>query len=293
MPEVSIVIPVYNSWKLARKNVEALLHFDRDAIDEIILVDDCSPIANAETFDPLVCIIRNDRNLGYAGTVNNGLRKAKNNCIVLLDSDAYILHPITEKILRHFEDDALVGCIGFKSVAENGKVTGSILYAPTLLGYILGQQLESKFISTGLLPKSKILPLSCCVAFRKQCLEEMDYFDEKNFPVLEADNDLGLRIHQSQWKIIYDDNIVVCHEGGKSYKINSKRVRMYHESKWVLLRKHGQIKYVSGVRGLLNLRVSMEILLLRGLRFLHKKNPVYEEKLAGRKALKEDIKSYT
>jgi GT2 family glycosyltransferase len=293
MYEFSVVIPVYGQWHLAKKNIDSLLLYEKESIKEIIVVDDCSPKASPYVFeDTKITIIRNKRNLGYAGTVNAGLRHASSKYILLLDSDACLLRPITKDLSKMFTADQRLGCIGLTSVGDGGQVTGSSQPAPTLAGYIFGQALEAQLPAFLMRRTKKVLPFSCCVAFDSKCLQEMNYFDEVAFPQVESDVDLGLRIYQSSWKTRLAEDTLVFHQGGNSYKINSKRVRLYHEAKWKLLRRHQIIRFPELMKFALSARIRIEIALMATLLLIRSEETILNEKLLGRRELLKDIKRY-
>jgi GT2 family glycosyltransferase len=293
MIKVSVVMPVYGQWDLAKRNVDSLLKYDEINLHEIIIVDDCSPESNPNNIKhPLIKIIRNKTNLGYTGTVNNGLKLATSDIVILLDSDAFLIAPIVRDLNDMLNADPTIGCLGFTSIGERGQITGSFQYEPTLAGYIIGQAAEERLKNLLRTQKSRIIPFSCCLGFRKACLQDINYFDEKTFPQVEADVDLALRIHQSKWKIEVTDHILVSHQGGNSYKINSKRVRLYHRGKWNLLRKHDLIKSPNLIRSLLTARIYFEIFILKYLRLLRNDDSQVNDKLSGRIHLLKDVKSY-
>ncbi|MDQ6755970.1 MAG: glycosyltransferase [Bacteroidota bacterium] len=290
MGKVAVVIPVYGQWHLVKKNVDALIYFDNEFINEIIIVDDCSPVVNPFHFNDVVTIIRNSSNLGYTATVNNGLRRAKSDVIILLDSDAYPIRAFINDVVSIYEKNSTVGCIGFGTVDDLGNNTGNFQYEPSVLGYVLGQKLQALF---NLRLNNNIIPYSCAVSFRKVCLIEMEYFDENTFPVLDADIDLSMNIHRSQWKLIFDHKIIVSHKGGNSYKVNYKRVNLYHHSRWNLLRKHNQLQAPFFIKFLLNARVILEIFIFYSLKVLKYKKSNYSEKILGRRILLSEIKNYS
>ncbi len=101
MERVSVVIPVYGQWHLLKRNVDALLTYDQHRIAEIIVVDDCSPDSNPYQFNnEIVRVIRNMKNQGHTGTVNNGLREAKCRILCYSDSDAYPLGPFVDTLVK-------------------------------------------------------------------------------------------------------------------------------------------------------------------------------------------------
>jgi glycosyltransferase involved in cell wall biosynthesis len=291
MEKVSIVIPVYGQWHLAKRNIDALLRHDCQYIAEIIVVDDCSPEKNPYQFDEeLVRVISNNENKGYTSTVNNGLKKAASDIIVLLDSDAYPISPFIQKMLGMYAADLSLGCVGFGTVDDNGKETGSYIYEPALLGLIVGQQLEMRL---GLRKNKNILPFSCSVSFRKSCLEELGYFNEQIFPVLDADLDISMLIHRSKWKLIYTKEIILSHQGGNSYKVNSKRVILFHESRWKLLKKYDLVPFPALAKLFIKTRIGFEVAAFKLLSaFSKSSSDKYTEKIKGRKTLLERIDDY-
>lgn len=292
MERVSVVIPVYGQWHLLKRNVEALLTYDQHRIAEIIVVDDCSPDPNPYQFNnETVRVIRNMKNQGYTGTVNNGLREAKCRIIVLLDSDAYPLGPFVDTLVNMYNTDSTIGCIGFGTIDDSGRDTGNYQYEPSAGELIVGQQLAAKLGFLRFWRNKNKLPYSCAVSFTRQCIEGLNYLDG-NFPVLDADNDISMRIHRSKWKLVFTKDIMICHSGGNSYKINYKRVLLFHESRWKLLKKHNLLLLPGLTKLLLRTRINMECLVFQILILLQPGNERHMEKMHGRRLLMNEIKGY-
>jgi glycosyltransferase involved in cell wall biosynthesis len=293
MEKVSVVIPVYGQWHLLKRNIDGLLKYDGDRISEIIVVDDCSVDPNPYRFDDaIVRITRNEKNLGYTGTVNNGLRRASARIIVLLDSDAYPLGPFVEKLVGMYDADTSIGCIGFGTVDDTGRDTGNYQYEPSAGELIVGQQLAAKLGFLRFWRNKNKLPYSCAVSFTQECIAGLDYLDGNVFPVLDADNDISMRIHRSKWKLVFTKEIMICHSGGNSYKINYKRVLLFHESRWKLLKKYRLIMFPGLTKLLIKTRISMECLVFKILLFVEPGNGRHEEKMRGRQMLMNAVKEY-
>ena len=285
--KVSLVIPNYNTWYLVERNINSALHFDDNLINEIIVVDDCSPTENYINFSNKVKIIRNEQNLLYTKTVNIGLKHASGDIIMLLDSDAYFVMPLIEKIIQLFSNNKSLGCIGFKTVDESGNDTGNVLPEPSILSFIAGQQLHKLLRNYNIFQSKKLLPFSCAVVFRKNCLQEMNYLDEQ-FPYLEADHDISMRIHRSShWQLQYVPELMVYHKGGSSIAKNYKRVLQFYESRWLLMKKHNKLGSAFIAKWLTYIRFSIETLVLQ-FQSLYKN---VDDKIEGRKKLKQLIKN--
>ncbi len=237
---VSIVIPNYNTWDLVKRNIDACLKHDSDWIHEIIVVDDFSPTENYIEFDSRVRIIRNPSNYRYTKTVNIGLAASKGDIIILLDSDAYPTHPFIEKVVSIYSSEPKLGCIGFKTINDRGEDTGNFMTEPSILSLISGQKLHGLLRKFNPFASKNILPFSCAVCFRKLCLSEVGLLDE-TFTVLDADHDLSMRIHRSNWKLCYESTIAIFHVGGGSIPKDGKRVMMFYQSRMHLLKKYNKL----------------------------------------------------
>ncbi|PZX62259.1 glycosyltransferase family 2 protein [Hydrotalea sandarakina] len=259
---VSVVIPNYNTWELVQRNIEALLRYDEQRIAEIIVVDDASPLTNPYDFPEKVMVLRNPTNQHYTKTVNRGLKAAKGDIVVLLDSDAYPVQAFVKRLVDEYQAEPLLGCVGFKTVDAMGRDSGNFMTEPSIWSLVAGQQLHKYLAPYNVFRSKRLLPFSCAVSFRKSCLEAMNYFDE-NFRVLDADNDISMRIHRSNWKLRYNPAYVICHTGGNSIPRNGKRVQLFYESRWKLLEKHGKIKAKPLVAFLIMVRLWLEAKLIQ------------------------------
>lgn len=95
MPKVSVVVPVYNAEKYIGLCLNSLIHQKLKDI-EIICVDDCSADTSLNVLeeyskkDKRIKVIKFDKNKGVSAARNIGIKKAKSDYIVFVDSDDYI-----------------------------------------------------------------------------------------------------------------------------------------------------------------------------------------------------------
>jgi len=89
MEKVSIIIPVFNQLKMTIECLQDLLK-TYGARTEIIVVDDGSkePVSKIlSKLFPQIKVLANETNLGFAKTVNHGIREATSGFICLLNND--------------------------------------------------------------------------------------------------------------------------------------------------------------------------------------------------------------
>lgn len=89
-PLVSVIIPAYNASATIKRALDSVAIQDYPQI-EIVVIDDCSKDATAELVgaygDPRIRLLRNARNLGECGAMNEGIAAAKGEYIAFLDAD--------------------------------------------------------------------------------------------------------------------------------------------------------------------------------------------------------------
>jgi glycosyltransferase involved in cell wall biosynthesis len=90
MYKVSVVLPVYNVAAYIKDTIESLLQQTFQDF-ELLVLDDCSTdntVTEIEKFtDPRLRLIRNERNLGRAGTDNAALQYVRGEYIAKMDGD--------------------------------------------------------------------------------------------------------------------------------------------------------------------------------------------------------------
>lgn len=227
--KISIIIPNYNGEELLKRNLPKVMEAVGDA--EIIVVDDASTDASASVISRLrqdfggqanLKFFENERNLGFSSTVNKGVREAKGEIIVLLNTDVIPERGFLTPLLVHFNDDEVfaVGCMD-KSI-EDGKVI--------LRGRGVGRWKRGFLIhSRGEIGKTNTLWVNGgSGAFRKSTWEKLGGFDELYNPFYWEDIDLSYRAIKSGYKILFEPKSIVVHEHEKGAivkKFTSSEIR--------------------------------------------------------------------
>jgi len=211
----SVVIPNWNGRDLLEKylpSVQEALAGNPD--NEIIVVDNGSSDGSAafvrERF-PQVRLLALDRNLGFGGGSNTGVRAAKNDIVVLLNSDMRVEPDFLQPLLDGFRDERVfaVACqIFFSDPARRREETGL-----TEAWWRDGALRVSHRIDPGV---TDLYPCfyggggSC--AFDRRKFLELGGFDPLLKPFYLEDTDLGFLAWKRGWQVLYQPRSVVHHE---------------------------------------------------------------------------------
>src|SRR4051794_26006845 len=102
-PEVSVIIINYNTFKLTADCVRSVIKETKEAIYEIILVDNASPDDSADELVrlfPQIFLVRSRINLGFAKGNNLGIAHARGEFILLLNSDTILVNDAISVALK-------------------------------------------------------------------------------------------------------------------------------------------------------------------------------------------------
>lgn len=215
---ISIVIPNYNGESLLKDNLEKVvgeLNTYKLGKAEIIVVDDASSDGSviylndfARTHDNFKVVV-NKNNLGFAPTVNLGVKAASGEIIILLNTDVYPEFGLLQPLLEHFSDEKVfaVGCLD-RSVEDNGII---------LRGRGLGEWKRGFLVHRrGEVDKENTLWVSGgSGAFRKTIWDRLGGLNELYTPFYWEDIDLSYRALKSGYKVLFESKSIVVHEHEK------------------------------------------------------------------------------
>ncbi len=172
----------------------------------------------------LVC---NERNLGYCGGANQGIRQTRGKYIVLLNPDVILDAMFLEQLFNIAEQHEHCGILTGKLLRFDRQTldsTGQFLrknFSPFERGY--GEPDRGQYDQAGFVFSS----CGAVVWYRRAMLDDIqldgEYFDESYFAFYE-DLDIGWRAQLSGWKAYYAPTAVAYHYrgGGLSEQKRSK-----------------------------------------------------------------------
>jgi GT2 family glycosyltransferase len=207
----SIVIPSWNGEKLLKKNLPAVL---KTGADEVIVVDDGSTDGSRKYIKKLtnyelrisglkrlrIRAVFNKKNLGFAASVNRGVKVAKGDIVVLLNNDVVPEEDFLKPLEKDFQDPKVFAVsLGEPqwSWAKGKWVKGFIEHEP-------GEKTKVPHISFWASGGSG--------AFRKGIWGKLGGMDNLYHPFYWEDVDLSYRAWKRGYKVVWDPKAVVYHK---------------------------------------------------------------------------------
>lgn len=211
----SVVIPNWNGRDLLEKYLPSVVAaMSRHPGNEVIVVDNASTDGSAEFIKnhyPGVRVLELPTNLGFGGGSNAGFRAAKNDIVVLLNSDMRVEPDFLQPLLDGFTDELVfaVSCqIFFSDPAKLREETG------LTQAWWQGGRLRVRHRADDTLTQ----PYPCFYggggssAFDRRKFLQLGGFDALLHPFYLEDTDLGYLAWKRGWKVLYQPKSVVFHE---------------------------------------------------------------------------------
>lgn len=224
-PLVSIVILNWNGNEDTVKCVESINKLTYKHI-EVIVIDNGSnkPITENDITSTFVLkVVRNKKNLGFAGGEISALPYCNGKYIFLLNNDALIEKHAIANAVKVLEKDDTVAAVGGKSylLFDDGN---------TSLGFYSYQYIDPITADVKTYSKDEgiqdvVTVSGSSVMIRRSVIDQYDYFDKRFFAYYE-ETDLFARYQRAGFRVVYDPSIVIFHKDGASTK--DKRFMYYY-----------------------------------------------------------------
>jgi len=211
----SVVIPNWNGRDLLEKYIPSVIEaMAGNPENEILVVDNGSTDGSADFLRaafPQVKVLALATNLGFGGGSNAGFRAAKNQIVVLLNSDMRVAPDFLAPLLAGFTDPGVfaVSCqIFFSDPAKPREETGLTQGWWQDGGLRVRHRIDAAV--DDLFPCFYGGGGSC--AFDRAKFLELGGFDRIFEPFYLEDTDLGYMAWKRGWKVLYQPRSVVYHE---------------------------------------------------------------------------------
>jgi GT2 family glycosyltransferase len=240
-PLASIIIPTWNGIEYIEDCLDSLLAQDYPEF-EVIIVDNASsdgtPEWVAEHF-PTVMLIRNERNLGFAGGVNVGLRAARGDVLILFNQDAAAKSGWLRAMVTGLMASPDIGVAGCKIYRWNERTVSHAGIVFIDHGMNVAHRGEGE-PDHGQYSKSIDVDAvtGAAMAIKRDVLNTIGLLDEDYFFYFE-DIDLCMRAHKAGYRVVYLPDAVAQHRVAASLVSGSlQQCRYNHLSRLLFFLKY-------------------------------------------------------
>jgi len=237
-PIVSVIIPIYGQIDYTLRCLASIAENLPQVAFEVIVVDDCSPDNSFKVLRHVngINLIQNKKNQGFIRSCNAGAKKAKGQYLHFLNNDTQVTPRWLDELLLTFDQFPGTGFVGSKLIYPDGRLqeAGGIIWQdgsawnfgrfqdPQLPVYNYAREVDYCSGASIMVPKG--------------LFDELGGFDEHYLPAYCEDSDLGLKIRDKGYRVIYQPLSTVIHYEGitsgtdtsggiKAYQIdNSKKL---------------------------------------------------------------------
>lgn len=265
---LSVIILNYNTAGLLNSCLSAVLAskgFEKGQL-EVIAVDNNSADNSAEMVMknyPAVKLVRNERNLGFSAGNNVGIKAARGEFLLLLNTDTLVEPDALVTVLNAMENDRSIGAATCLLQMADGKIDpASHRGFPTLwnsLSYFLGLEKlfpQSRFFGgyhQGWKNLKVAHEVDCISAafmmVSAKVIDKVGLLDERFFMYGE-DIDWCLRIKKAGFKIFFYPGVKTLHlkrqsgrEQTRDKDLRRHTQNMFLDSMWQFYEKHYLDKY--------------------------------------------------
>ena len=248
--KLSVIIVSYNSAHFLRGCLQSLLDNLRNISSEIFVVDNNSKdnsLALVRTSFPSVCLIANNKNIGFGAACNQALREAQGEYILMMNPDVHV-HPATlSMMISYLQNHKKIGILAPQLRFRDGTLQYSCRRYPVFLAHFIKIiYSKSKIVSYYLMVDRdhNIIQeidwsLGAFLLVRKRVFEQIGIFDERFFLYFE-DVDLCRRAKQAGWRVVYYPKAVATHlYQQSSHRLFSKPFFHHLMSMYKYYRKYG------------------------------------------------------
>ncbi|MFO0703153.1 MAG: glycosyltransferase family 2 protein [Patescibacteria group bacterium] len=266
MLQTSIIIPVYKKLDLFRDSLLNNLKYFGDSGILIINDDPNSRLPSDLKIDiPIpanIRFIQNEKNLGFAKSVNKAVSYTSSDLIMLLNTDVFLQDDKWIKALEVFEKNPKLFAISFAQDDGTGHVSGrNQIYFRNGLFHHSGLEIDSNHETYNMnlkstknnianrvdLQTSNFKLQTTCWAeggssiFRKSLWDKLGGFDEAYSPFYWEDVDLSFSAKKNGYEVYFAKDIRVLHKHEStigSYYDKEKINKIAYEHQIYFTRKH-------------------------------------------------------
>lgn len=214
MTRISVVVLNFNGKRYLDSCLSALASQTYEDF-EVIVVDNGSTDGSTEHLDahfPWVTVVKNVKNLGFAGGTNAGIRHAEGKYILTLNNDTRVDRRFLECLIEPMLSSRDVGMCASKMLFPDGRINSAGMCL-SRSGAAWDRGMFEPDLGQYDSQEEVFGPCAGAALYREEMLDEIGLFDEDFFLYME-DVDLAFRGRLAGWRCIYVPQAGVYHHHG-------------------------------------------------------------------------------
>ena len=225
---VSVVIPNYNGESYLKDCLDALMKQSYSEY-EVIIVDNGSKDSDYRWIDQYESIIfkRLPQNYGFSKAVNEGIKMAKGEYVLLLNNDTIVEQNFIKALVEAIQKDDKIFGVSSKMIAyRDHRLMDDAGDEYTVMGWAYKNG-DGKAVENYTKPKKVFSACGGAALYRKRIFDEIGYFDERFFAYVE-DVDVSYRARIFGYYNVYCPEAKVYHIGSATSgsKYNEFKVKL-------------------------------------------------------------------
>lgn len=265
--DVTVVIPNYNGIKYVDDCLKSL--YEGSRVPKVILVDNGSTDGSPELAKknyPMCRLVRFSENKGFCRAVNEGIRLADSEYVILLNNDAIVDREFVFRLRKAIQRRKDAFSVGAKMLSmQNPEIIDDAgdLYCALGWAFARGKGKEKMRYSR---PAEIFASCAGAAIYRKSVFDIIGYFDENHFAYLE-DIDIGYRAKISGFHNYFEPGAIAFHAGSavSGSRYNKFKVELSSRNSIYLIYKNMPVFQI-----LLNLDFIMAGILIKTVFFMRK-----------------------
>ncbi|BBC35766.1 Chitin synthase [Streptomyces graminofaciens] len=206
---VTVIVPAYNEKECIANTLHSLARSTHPI--EIIVVDDGSTDGTKEIAEalgyPNVRVIRQE-NAGKPAALNNGVRNASYDIVVMMDGDTVFEPDTVAKLVQPFADPSVGAVAGNAKVGNRNTMIGAWQHIEYVMGFNLDRRMYDLLRCMPTIP-------GAIGAFRRDAVLEVGGMSEDT---LAEDTDITIAMHRAGWRVVYQEHARAWTEAPGSLK---------------------------------------------------------------------------
>ncbi|MFT7048400.1 MAG: GT2 family glycosyltransferase [Halioglobus sp.] len=215
---VSIVIPVYNDYRMTVYCLQQLLEHTSNVNYEVIIGDDCSTDLTADITDRVsnITVVRGDKNRGFLENCNAAAAVAQGEHVLFLNNDTGVCENWLAPLVQILEENPSVGIVGPKLLFADGKLqeAGGIVWDDAS-AWNFGRMDDPAKPEYNYVREVDYIS-GACLLVRGEFWRRLGGFDKRYVPAYYEDTDIAFEARAAGYTVVYQPLSQVFHFEGVS-----------------------------------------------------------------------------